>query len=61
MGQGGYQLQCQFTWVVKAYKQMTEQKAQARNLQLSGEGSGCRWTPSDLLSGDFTPDQGDGV
>ena len=61
MGQGGYQLQCQFTWVVKAYKQMTEQKAQERNQRLCSEGGSCRWTRAGLLSGDFTPDQGDGV
>lgn len=40
MEQDGYQLQCQLTGVVKAYKQMTEQKVQERNLRLSGEESG---------------------
>ncbi|CAA9387094.1 MAG: hypothetical protein AVDCRST_MAG93-9519 [uncultured Chloroflexia bacterium] len=46
MDQGRYQLQCELTGVIKAYKRMTGQKAQERNLRLSGEGSECRWAPA---------------
>lgn len=41
-----FQFQCRRTGTVKAYKRMTRQKAQRRNLDLFRVESSCRWTPA---------------
>lgn len=40
-----YQYRCRLTGVVKAYKQMTPQKAEALNNVLESQGAHGRWAP----------------